>query len=206
MFYINIYKLFSILFSMTFFLGHGSISKNSTTASTARVGNYSLLCDVHLEEGVKVWHFCNLYGCRIGTNSHVGSYTQIGKESVVGKYCRIHDGVSIPSRIVIRDYVFIGAKVAFANDRFPTVQKTLDRAYDLQPVRVNDYAAIGMGAIISAGVTIGRNSLVGAGSIVIHDVPEHAIVVGNPARVIGDVRDKKYESHKINNECFLTEQ
>ena len=184
---------------MSFSVGIGSTIGNVNAPDTVSVGNYSLLRNLHLADKVKIWHFCNLYGCKIGANTTIGSYTQIGAESVVGEYCRIHDGVSIPSNTIIGNYVFIGAKVAFANDCFPTVQKTLDRSYELQPVNVRDYVTIGMGAIISAGVTIGRNAFIGAGSIVIRDIPEYAVVVGNPARVIGDVREEKYRIHNISN-------
>src|SRR3990167_6326712 len=94
--YINIYKLFSISLIMSFSVGIGSTIENVNAPDTVSVGNYSLLRNLHLADRVKIWHFCNLYGCKIGANTTIGSYTQIGAESVVGEYCRIHDGVSIP--------------------------------------------------------------------------------------------------------------
>lgn len=137
-------------------------------------GKHQLIRNTELGENVKIWHFVNIYDSVIGDNTSVGSYTEIG-EADIGANCSIQAFCYICPLTVIDDNVFLGPRVTFTNDLFPPSEK-------LQGPMVKKGAVIGAGAIILPGITIGENSLVGAGSIVTQDVEPNTTVVGNPAK------------------------
>ncbi len=152
--------------------------------------------DVVLGNDVQIFQpaLVNLYGCRIGAESKIGAFVEIQKNASVGERCKISSHTFICEGVTVDDEVFIGHGVMFTNDRYPqavnedgTLQAEADWA--VVPTRVKRRAAIGSNATIIAGVTIGASALVGAGAVVTADVPDHAIVAGVPARVIGDVRE-----------------
>ena len=151
--------------------------------------------DVKLGEGVQIYHptLVNLYGCSIGDDTRVGTFVEIQKNVVIGARCKISSHTFICEGLTIEDEVFIGHGVMFINDLYPratTAGGSLQTESDwhVVPTRVKRRASIGSNATILCGVTIGREALVGAGTVVTHDVPDYAIVAGVPARVIGDVR------------------
>lgn len=136
----------------------------------------------------------NIYGCTLGAGTKVGPFVEIQEGVVIGARVRICSHTLICTRVTIEDEVFVGHGVQFTADLFPRVvneQGALlkKHEFDLLPTRVKRRAAIGGGAVILP-VTIGEGALVGAGAVVTRDVPDYAIVVGNPARVIGDVRER----------------
>ncbi len=141
--------------------------------------------DVKLGKNVKIWHFVNLYGCEIGDNTQIGSFTEIKRGSKVGRDCRLQAFVFIPEGITIEDEVFIGPHVCFINDRHPDAVKAAKGQWKMEGTVVKRGASIGANATIMCGVTIGRNAVVGAGSVVTKDVPDNALVVGNPAKAVG---------------------
>ena len=148
---------------------------------------YRLLTDVDFGEGVVVHSFTNLYGCRIGDNTRVGSFVEIQRGAVVGANCKIQSHTFICDGVTIEDGVFVGHGVVFVNDKSPRATRLdgeLQTAEDwlLEPVVVERGASIGSGAVILGGVRIGAESLVGAGAVVTRDVAAGAVVVGNPAR------------------------
>jgi acetyltransferase-like isoleucine patch superfamily enzyme len=149
--------------------------------------------DVRLGEGVAIHHpdLVNLYGCAIGDETRIGSFVEIQKNATVGARCKISSHTFICEGVTIEDDVFVGHGVIFINDRYPraTVQGRPQTEADWQvvPTRVRRGASIGSGAVIMCGVTIGEDALVGAGAVVTHDVPPHAVVAGVPARMTGDV-------------------
>ena len=148
---------------------------------------YRLLADVDFGEGVVVHSFTNLYGCRIGDNTRVGSFVEIQRGAVVGANCKIQSHTFICDGVTIEDGVFVGHGVVFVNDKSPRATRLdgeLQTAEDwlLEPVVVERGASIGSGAVILGGVRIGAESLVGAGAVVTRDVAAGAVVVGNPAR------------------------
>jgi len=154
--------------------------------------------DVVLGNDVQIFQpaLVNLYGCRIGAESKIGAFVEIQKNASVGERCKISSHTFICEGVTVDDEVFIGHGVIFTNDRYPqavnedgTLQGEADWA--VVPTRVKRRAAIGSNATIIAGVTIGASALVGAGAVVTTDVPDHAIVAGVPARVIGDVREMR---------------
>lgn len=145
--------------------------------------------DVILGKNVQIFHpeQVNIYGCSIGDNTKIGSFVEIKETVRIGKNCKIQAFAFIPEGVVIEDGVFIGPHVVFTNDTYPkAVNKdgTMKKAGDWNPKKtyVKSGAAIGAGAVILPGVTIGRNATVGAGSVVTQDVPNSATVKGNPAK------------------------
>ena len=153
---------------------------------------------VRLGQNVRIFHpdLVNLYGCTIGDESRIGTFVEIQKNAVIGARCKVSSHTFICEGVHIEDEVFIGHGVMFTNDRFPratnddgSLQTEAD--WKLETTRVKRRASIGSNATIVAGVTIGEYALVGAGAVVTRDVPDYAIVAGVPARVIGDVRDRK---------------
>ena len=145
--------------------------------------------DVKLGQGVKLAKFINLYGCELGDNTKIGAFVEIQRNARVGKNCKISSHTFICEGVTIEDHVFIGHGVVFINDSHPratTATGELQTANDwkVEQTLVKKGASIGSGATILSNVTIGEHAIVGAGSVVTHDVPADAIVAGNPARVL----------------------
>jgi len=155
--------------------------------------------DVKLAENVNIYHpeLVNLYGCSVGDQTRIAAFVEIQKNARVGARCKISTHSFICEGVIIEDEVFIGHGVMFINDRYPraTTGGTLQTEADWKviPTRVKRGASIGSGAVIMCGVTIGEGALVGAGAVVTHDVSDHTIVVGVPARVAGDARKKEVD-------------
>jgi UDP-2-acetamido-3-amino-2,3-dideoxy-glucuronate N-acetyltransferase len=153
--------------------------------------------DVTLGSDVKIYHpaLVNLYGCSIGAETKIGAFVEIQKNAKVGARCKISSHSFVCEGVTLEDEVFIGHGVMFTNDVYPRATTT-DGAlkgeadWKVIPTKVKKGAAIGSNATIIAGIIIGEYALVGAGAVVTHDVPDFAIVVGVPARVVGDVREK----------------
>ena len=145
--------------------------------------------DVVLGKDVRVADFVNLYGCRIGDESRIGPFVEIQKRAVVGRRCKIGSHAFICEGVTLEDEVFVGHGVIFVNDRFPRATTeggalAGDGDWTCEPTLVKRRASIGSGATILCGVTIGEEAIVGAGSVVTHDVAARLVVAGNPARAI----------------------
>jgi acetyltransferase-like isoleucine patch superfamily enzyme len=144
--------------------------------------------NVKLGQRVKVFPFTNLYGCEIGDDVKIGTFVEIQKGVRVGNRCKISSHSFICEGVTLEDEVFIGHGVTFINDRFPRATGTggglqTEADWSCVPTTVKRGASIGSGATILCGVAIGERAIVGAGSVVTKDVPDGAIVAGNPARV-----------------------
>ena len=145
--------------------------------------------NVRLGKDVKSYAFVNLYGCEIDEGSRIGTFVEIQKGAKIGKNVKISSHSFICEGVTIEDEVFIGHGVMFINDKYP--RATTDGG-ELQseadwvcvPTLIKKRASIGSNATILCGVTVGEGALVGAGSVVTHDVPPGAVVAGNPAHVI----------------------
>jgi len=151
--------------------------------------------NVELADGVVIFHpdLVNLYGCRIGTGTRVGTFVEIQKGAVIGARCKVSSHTFVCEGVTIEDGVFVGHGVMFTNDLRPRALADdgalqTDADWQVVPTLVRAGASIGSNATILGGVTIGAGALVGAGAVVTRDVPDHAIVAGVPARVVGDVR------------------
>lgn len=138
--------------------------------------------DVKVGENVKIFDFVNLYECEIGDETMIAAFVEIQKGVKVGKRCRIQSHSFICEEVTLEDDVFIGHGVMFINDKNPSSLSARKKLYKLLPVLVKKGASIGSGAIIMGGVTIGENSLIGAGSVVTKDVEDNTIVMGIPAK------------------------
>jgi acetyltransferase-like isoleucine patch superfamily enzyme len=145
--------------------------------------------DVRLGNGVKIYAFVNLYGCEIGDESKIGTFVEIQHSVRIGKRVKISSHTFICEGVTIEDEVFIGHNVSFINDRYPrstnidgSIQTGTD--WKLERTLVKRRASIGTSATILCGITIGENAIIGAGSVITHDVPDNAIVAGNPARFL----------------------
>ena len=143
--------------------------------------------DVQLGRNVKIYDFVNLYGCRIGDNTKIGTFVEIQKGARIGSNCKISSHSFICEGVTIEDNVFVGHHVVFINDRYPratTQSGALQTATDWKVVstRIKQGASIGSGAVILCGVTVGEGAIVGAGSVLTKNVRAHTVVAGNPAR------------------------
>ena len=142
---------------------------------------YAIIQKTRVGENSRIYDLVNLYGCRIGKNTKIDSYVYIEEGVKIGDNCKIRPFVFIPTGVTIEDNVFIGPNVTFTNDKYPKSKGK----WSLLRTKVRGHASIGAGSTIIPGVTIGRNALVGAGSTVTRSIPDNAIVVGSPARVVG---------------------
>ena len=151
-----------------------------------RESKYSVLMDTEIGEGTIVHDQVNLYKCKIGKNCKIDAFVYIEEGVVVGDNCKIRPFVFIPTGVTIEDDVFIGPNTSFTNDKYPKVRGK----WILLRTRIKKGASIGANSVILPGVTIEKEALIGAGSVVTKDVPSKAIVVGNPAKIVG-YRNKK---------------
>jgi acetyltransferase-like isoleucine patch superfamily enzyme len=155
-------------------------------AAPANDAPYRLIDDVEFGEGVVVHAFTNLYGCRVGSNTRIGTFVEIQRGAVIGANCKIESHAFICDGVVIQDDVFVGHAVTFVNDKHPRAASSgellTEADWELLPTMVERGASIGSGAVILGGLTIGAGALVGAGAVVTGDVRPGEVVVGVPAR------------------------
>jgi acetyltransferase-like isoleucine patch superfamily enzyme len=149
----------------------------------------NIAVDVIFGRNVSLGQFINLYGCRIGDDTKIGPFVEIQKGAQIGSRCKISSHTFICEGVTIEDKVFIGHGVTFINDSFPratnaTGSLKTEEDWSVEPTLVKSGASIGSGATILSSVVIGEHAIVGAGSVVVRDVPQNAIVAGNPARVL----------------------
>lgn len=145
-----------------------------------------MIDDVAFGEGVVVRAFTNLYGCRIGSRTQIGTFVEVQRGAEIGADCKVQSHTFICDGVRIEDEVFVGHGVTFVNDKHPHataagVLQTEDD-WELLYTVVEHGASIGSGATIVGGVRIGRRATVGAGSVVTRDVAPGTTVAGNPAR------------------------
>ncbi len=152
--------------------------------------------DVELGSDVQVFHpdLVNLYGCRIGDRTKVGTFVEIQKGVLIGADCKVSSHTFVCEGVTIEDEVFVGHGVMFTNDLIPRATAPdgglqTEDDWVVVPTVVRRGASIGSGAVVKAGVTIGERSLVGAGAVVTRDVAPGVIVAGVPTREMGPVPD-----------------
>lgn len=145
---------------------------------------------VNVKQGANViiHDFVNLYGCKIGDNTKIGAFVEIQKGATIGKNVKISTHTFICEGVTIEDDVFIGHNVSFINDKYPKASKDgmllEEKDWKVVPTLVKQRASIGTSSTILCGVVIGKNAVVGAGSVVTRDVPDNAVAAGNPARIL----------------------
>ena len=148
--------------------------------------------NVKLGKDVIIFDFVNLYGCSIDDNSKIGTFVEIQKNASVGKNCKISSHTFICEGVHIEDNVFVGHNVTFINDKFPRSVNfdgslQTEKDWNLNETIVKKGASIGSSATIICGVTIGENSIVGAGAVVTKNVPPNSVVAGVPAKIIREL-------------------
>ena len=162
-------------------------------------------------KGTKIWHFTHIMkNSKIGENCNIGQNVVISPNVVIGNNVKIQNNVSVYTGVICEDDVFLGPSCVFTNVINP--RSFIERKHEYKQTIIKKGASIGANATIVCGNTIGRYALVGAGAVVTKDVPDYALVVGNPARIIGYVckcgnrlenKDEKYVCTSCGKEYIL---
>ena len=141
---------------------------------------------VEIGEGTKIWHFTHIQkNAKIGKKCILGQNVNVGNNVTIGNYCKIQNNVSIYEGVMLEDYVFCGPSMVFTNIVNPRCKYPQAGKEFYVKTLVKEGASIGANATIVCGNTIGRNAMIGAGSVVTKDVPDFALIVGVPGRIIG---------------------
>jgi len=146
--------------------------------------------DVEIGEGTKVWHFSHIQsGSKIGKKCVFGQNVNVGNNVTIGNYCKVQNNVSIYEGVTLEDYVFCGPSMVFTNILDPKCKYPQVGAQFYIKTLVKEGASIGANATIVCGNTLGKHCMIGAGSVVTKDVPDYALVIGTPGRVVGWVSE-----------------
>jgi UDP-2-acetamido-3-amino-2,3-dideoxy-glucuronate N-acetyltransferase len=141
---------------------------------------------VEIGDGTKIWHFCHIQsGSKIGANCSIGQNVNVANNVLIGSNVKIQNNVSIYEGVVLEDYVFCGPSMVFTNVLNPRSEYPRKGSKHYNKTLVKRGASLGANSTIVCGTTIGRHAFVGAGAVVTKDVPDYALVVGNPARIKG---------------------
>ena len=147
--------------------------------------------NVEIGVGTKIWHFSHIQsGAEIGTNCSIGQNVNIGNNVKIGNFVKIQNNVSIYEGVELEDYVFCGPSMVFTNIRVPRSEFAQRGSEYYEKTLVKKSASIGANATIICGITIGRYALIGSGAVITKDVPDYALVIGNPGKVIGKVNQR----------------
>lgn len=155
------------------------------------VNEYAVVDDnVEIGEGTKVWHFSHIQsGSKIGKKCVFGQNVNVGNNVTIGDYCKVQNNVSIYEGVTLEDYVFCGPSMVFTNILDPKCKYPQVGAQFYVKTLVKEGASIGANATIICGHTLGKHCMIGAGSVVTKDVPDYALVIGTPGRVVGWVSE-----------------
>ena len=141
-------------------------------------------------DGTKIWHFSHVQsGAKIGKNCVLGQNVNVGNNVRIGNYCKIQNNVSIYEGVTLEDYVFCGPSMVFTNILDPRCKYPQIGSQFYIKTLVKEGASLGANCTIVCGNTIGKNAIVGAGATITKDVPDFALVVGTPAKVVGWVSE-----------------
>ncbi len=141
---------------------------------------------VSIGEGTKIWHFCHIQpNAQIGSNCSLGQNVNVANNVRIGDHCKIQNNVSLYEGVELESYVFCGPSMVFTNIVNPRCKYPQKGSQFYQRTLVREGASLGANSTILCGITIGRNAVIGAGAVVTRDVPDYAIVIGNPARQMG---------------------
>lgn len=141
---------------------------------------------VEIGEGTKIWHFCHIQnGSKIGKNCSIGQNVNIGNNVIIGNGVKIQNNVSVYEGVELEDYVFCGPSMVFTNILIPRSEYPQRGSKFYQKTLVKRGSSLGANSTIICGSTIGKSAFIGAGAVVTRDVPDYALVVGNPAKIKG---------------------
>jgi len=151
------------------------------------INKYAVVDDnVEIGEGTKVWHFAHVQsGAKIGKKCVLGQNVNVGNNVTIGDFVKIQNNVSVYEGVTLEDYVFCGPSMVFTNILDPRSKYPQVGAKYYIKTLVKEGASLGANSTIVCGNTVGRFAFVGAGSVVTKDVPDFALVVGNPAKIKG---------------------
>lgn len=142
--------------------------------------------NVEIGEDTKIWHFCHIMSnTKIGNKCNIGQNCVVGPNAIVGNNVKVQNNVSIYDGVEIEDDVFCGPSMVFTNVINP--RSAISRKHEFKKTRLCKGTTIGANATIVCGHTLGKYSFVGAGSVVTKDIPDYAMVYGNPAKIRGYV-------------------
>ena len=174
---------------------------NKKHVSLAYIHPRALVESTTVGTGTRIWAFAHVMeGAVVGCNCNICDHAFIESNVKIGNGVTIKNGVAIWDLVTIEDHVFVGPYAVFTNDLKPRAELRKSRD-QLASTLIKEGATIGANATIVAGITIGRYACIGAGSVVIHNVPEQAIMVGNPARMLGYVC---VCGERLNRDCACT--
>tara|TARA_Y100000591_G_scaffold328048_1_gene353706 strand:- start:1095 stop:1676 length:582 start_codon:yes stop_codon:yes gene_type:complete len=146
--------------------------------------------NVIIGDNTKVWHFSHIQSnVKIGKGCTLGQNVNIANNVTIGNNVKIQNNVSVYEGVELEDYVFCGPSMVFTNIIIPRSEFPQNESKKYKKTLVKRSASIGANATILCGLNIGKYSLIGAGAVVIRDVPDHALVVGNPGKIIGWVNE-----------------
>lgn len=150
-----------------------SIADTALVEKGASLGNHTY-----------IWHYSHISkGARLGVSCIIGDGVFVGKKVIIGDKVKICNGANVPEGVIIKDNVFIGSNVSFKNVKYPRAYR---KAHGFLPTVVEENATIDANACLMPGIVIGRGSTIGAGAVVVRDVPEGGFVVSPPAECICD--------------------
>ena len=154
-------------------------------------------------EGTKIWHFCHIQsGAKIGKKCSLGQNVNISNNVIMGDGCKVQNNVSLYEGVELEDNVFCGPSCVFTNDLTPRAKYPKGRA-NYKKTLIKEGASIGANATVVCGHTIGRCALIGAGAVVTCNVPDYALMLGIPTRLVGYVCrcGERLNFHEENAEC-----
>ena len=173
------------------------INKNSFVHESSYVDK-----GVAIGRGTSIWHFSNIQsGAIIGSDCSIGQNVNIGNNVIIGNNVKIQNNVSVYEGVELEDYVFCGPSIVFTNVLRPRAEFPQRGTEFYTKTLIRKSASIGANSTIICGNIIGKYSLIGAGSVVTKDIPDFALVLGNPGKILGWV-DKKGNQLKIKNDGY----
>jgi UDP-2-acetamido-3-amino-2,3-dideoxy-glucuronate N-acetyltransferase len=156
---------------------------------------------VKIGNGTDIWHFSHVQkGAQIGKNCTLGQNVNVANNVVIGNYVKVQNNVSIYEGVELEDYVFCGPSMVFTNIQKPRSEFPQKGSNYYVRTLIKKSVSIGANCTIVCGITIGRYAFIGAGSVVTKDVPDHALIIGNPGRQVGWVCKKGNRLHFDDNQ------
>lgn len=163
------------------------MSQNNPDLKNYYIDQHAVVDDnVEIGEGTKIWHFSHVQsGAKIGKKCVLGQNVNVGNNVVIGNYVKIQNNVSVYEGVILEDYVFCGPSMVFTNITDPRSKYPQVGSSFYKKTIVKEGASLGANSTILCGHTIGRFAFIGAGAVVTKDIPDFALVVGNPAKIAG---------------------